>query len=181
MHPTDYAAPENPTGGIGWAEISLNLCAQLLEYKLGISLRPRVFIRRSWRRVSQDFGKGVRAVRNLLEQRCYWMLVAIATLVFCLLWGRVDVAPVQAELVPGAGGFGTAGLITHFHEDASGGLTRVIVIDTVQRRMAVYHVPTDSGEIQLKSVRNLSVDLQVQEFNSGDPSPIDMQKTLQRN
>ena len=116
---------------------------------------------------------------GFVAKRSYWMLVAIATLMFSLMWGRVDVAPVQAELVPA--GFGGAGLITHFHEDVGGGPTRVIVVDPVQKRMAVYHVPIDSGEIQLKSIRNLSVDLQVQEFNSGEPSPIDMQKTLQRN
>ncbi len=167
--------------GDGWAEISLNLDAQLLEYKLGISFHAWIPIQAWWWRVSRDLGKGVRVVRSIFEQRCYWMLVAIATLMFCLLWGQVDMAPVQAELGPGAGGFGAAGLITHFHEDVSGGPTRVIVVDPTQKRMAVYHVPTDSGEIQLKSVRNLTVDLQVQEFNSGDPSPVDMQKTLQRN
>lgn len=118
-------------------------------------------------------------MRSIIEQRSYWFLVAIATVVIGLFWGRVDSVPVHAELVQGS--FGGAGLITHFHEDASGGPTRVVVVDPAQKRMAVYHVPVDSGEIQLKSVRNLSVDLQVQEFNSGDPSPIDMQKTLQRN
>lgn len=117
--------------------------------------------------------------RGFVRQRSYWMLVAIATLLICFSWGRVDVQPARAEL--GTGGFGGAGLITHFHEDPAGGPTRVVVVDPTLKRMAVYHVPIDSGEIQLKSVRNLSVDLQVQEFNSGDPSPIDMQKTLQRN
>ncbi|NOZ39828.1 MAG: hypothetical protein GXP24_06330 [Planctomycetes bacterium] len=118
-------------------------------------------------------------MRSTIEKRTYWMLSAIVALIFSLGWGRIDVAPVQGQSF--AGGSGAGGLITHFYEDPSGGPTRVIVVDPLEKRMAVYHVPVDSGAIQLKSVRNLSVDLQVQEFNSGDPSPIDMQKMLQRN
>lgn len=113
------------------------------------------------------------------QSRTYPMLVAIAAIAIGLTWGQVEPTAVQAQI--NAGGLGAAGLITHFHEDPSGGPTRVIVVDPGLKRMAVYHVPTDSGAIQLKSVRNLTIDLQVQEFNSGDPSPIDMQKTLQRN
>ncbi|MEM8947605.1 MAG: hypothetical protein AAGD11_20715 [Planctomycetota bacterium] len=115
---------------------------------------------------------------NIVYRRS-WLVLAFAALMMGLLWGRAEKVPAQAELQ--AGGFGAARLITHFHEDAAGGPTRVIVVDPNLKRMAVYHVPTDSGAIQLKSVRNLTLDLQVQEFNSGDPSPIDMQKTLQRN
>ncbi len=118
-------------------------------------------------------------MRSIIEKRSYWMLVAIVVLIFSFAWGRMDVASVQGQ--PVVGGSGMGGLITHFYDDPSGGPTRVFVIDTVQKRMAVYYVPVDGGEIQLKSVRNLSVDLQVQEFNSGDPSPIDMQKMLERN
>lgn len=118
-------------------------------------------------------------MRSIIEQRIHWMLVAIVALIFSFGWGRIDVASVQGQ--PVVGGLGTGGLITHFYDDPSGGPSRVIIIDPLQKRMAVYHVPVDKGEIQLKSVRNLSVDLQVQEFNSGDPSPIDMQKSLERN
>jgi len=123
-------------------------------------------------------------VHRIFEKRASWMLVAISALIFSLGWGRVDVAPVQGQFVAGnsvSGNWGAGGLITHCFEDPSGGPTRVIVIDPLQKRMAVYHVPVDKGEIQLKSVRNLTVDLQIQDYNSGDPSPIDMQKMLQRN
>ena len=114
---------------------------------------------------------------SVIEQR--WMLVAIVALIFVFGWGRIDVASVQGQ--PVMGSLGAGGLITHFYDDPSGGPSRVIVVDPSLKRMAVYHVPVDKGEIQLKSVRNLTVDLQVQDFNSGDPSPIDMEKMLQRN
>ena len=113
-----------------------------------------------------------------INRRACWVLAALVAVIFSFGWERADVAPAYAELVPAT--IGTSGLITHFHESGDG-LSRVIVIDPGQRRMAVYHVSSDSGAIQLKSVRNLSADLQVQEFNSGEPSPIDMQKMLQRN
>jgi len=120
-------------------------------------------------------------VSHIIERRVYWMLVAIVALIFGLGWGRSDVAAVQGQ--PIVSGLGAAGLITHFFDDPSGGPSRVIVVDPLQKRMAIYHVPVDSGAILLKSVRNLTVDLQVQEFNSGKPltvSPIDMQKMLER-
>ena len=118
-------------------------------------------------------------MRVTMERSAYWMFVAIAALIFVFGWGRIDVAPAQAITAPTV--LGGNGLITHFHEDSNGQPTRVIVIDPQQKRMAVYHVAVGNGAIQLKSVRNLTVDLQIQDYNSNDPSPIDMQKMLQRN
>ena len=118
-------------------------------------------------------------MHSTIEQRIHWMLVAIVALIFSFGWGRIDVASVQGQ--PVVGGLGTSGLITHFYDDPGGGPSRVIVIDPQLKRMAVYHVPVDSGEIQLKSVRNLTVDLQAQEINSPGFSPIDQEKMLQRN
>jgi len=110
--------------------------------------------------------------------RTCWMVVALATVLFA--WsGDREIATALAQ--PSMTSIGGGGLISHFHEDAGSGVTRVIMVDPTQKSMAVYHVATDSGSIQLKSVRSLSVDFQVQDYNSGDPSPIDMKKTLQRN
>ncbi len=115
--------------------------------------------------------------RSVIEQR--WMLVAIVALIFAFGWGRMDVASVQGQ--PVVGSLGAGGLITHFYDDPNGGPSRVIVIDPLLKRMAVYHVPVDKGQIQLKSVRNLTIDLQAQEINSPDFSPINQEKMLQRN
>jgi len=116
------------------------------------------------------------------KKRTGWILVALAAVMIGLSGDRIEVSPALAQS-PGSA-LGAGGLITHFYEDPNGGPTRVIVVDPRQKSMAVYHVPVDNGEIHLKSVRNLTVDLQVQEYNSGKPStisPIDMQKMLQRN
>jgi hypothetical protein len=72
-------------------------------------------------------------------------------------------------------------LITHVTEAAADGQPQVVtVIDTRQRVMAVYHVDRNSGQITPKSVRNFTWDLQMIEFNSGDPLPQDIRSGLQR-
>ena len=44
--------------------------------------------------------------------------------------------------------------------------------------MAVYHVDRNSGEISPKSVRNITWDLQMIEYNSGKPLPQDIRNGL---
>ena len=117
-------------------------------------------------------------MRSIIDKSAYWLFVAFAAVILSLGWGRMNLAPAQTQQAT-SGSVG-GGLITHFQDDRENGLSRVIVVDPLQRRMAVYHVELSSGKIQLKSVRNLTIDLQVEDYNSGDPSPIDMKKLLQR-
>jgi len=56
----------------------------------------------------------------------------------------------------------------------------VTVIDSGQRVMAVYQVDRASGEITPKSVRNITWDLQMIEYNSGKPLPQDIRNGLKR-
>jgi hypothetical protein len=76
-------------------------------------------------------------------------------------------------------GLNASGLQTHVQE-LEGKLLRVVVIDPGTRVMGVYDIERDTGEIQPKSIRNISADLQMLEFNSGAPSPADIQQSLQR-
>ena len=54
----------------------------------------------------------------------------------------------------------------------------VTVVDPRQRVMAVYHVDRSTGEISPKSVRNITWDLQMIEYNSGKPLPQDIRNGL---
>ncbi len=74
---------------------------------------------------------------------------------------------------------GGSELTTHV-SDANGGALVVTVVDPKQRVMAVYHVDRVSGEISPKSVRNLTWDLQMIDFNSGNPLPQDIRNGLKR-
>jgi hypothetical protein len=56
----------------------------------------------------------------------------------------------------------------------------VTVIDPIQRVMGIYQVDRSTGEIALRSVRNLTWDLQMIEFNSGKPMPQDIRSGLAR-
>ncbi len=64
-------------------------------------------------------------------------------------------------------------LITHVLP-AEGGTPAIVVVDPNLRVLAVYHVDKTTGEIGLRSVRNITWDLQLLEFNSGKPLPQDI-------
>jgi hypothetical protein len=61
--------------------------------------------------------------------------------------------------------------------DAQSPLT-VTVVDPRQRVMGVYHVDRATGEISLKSIRNITWDLQMMVHNSGKPLPQDIRNGL---
>jgi hypothetical protein len=58
--------------------------------------------------------------------------------------------------------------------DGPDGRQQITIVDPRQRVMAVYHVDRASGALSLKSVRNLTWDLQIEDFNSGTPAPRDI-------
>ena len=55
--------------------------------------------------------------------------------------------------------------------DAGDGRQQLTVIDPRTRVMAVYHVDRITGALSLKSVRNVHWDLQIEDFNSANPTP----------
>jgi hypothetical protein len=63
---------------------------------------------------------------------------------------------------------------------AEGGAQLVTVIDPRSRVLAVYHVDRADGKITPKSVRNITWDLQMIEYHSGDPLPQAIRSGLQR-
>jgi len=81
-------------------------------------------------------------------------------------------ATVSYERVPSSSP-PTGNLITHVLP-SEGGAQALVVVDPVQRVLAVYHVDKSTGEIGLRSVRNITWDLQLPEFNSGEPLPRDI-------
>ena len=112
-----------------------------------------------------------------MRQRLCLGVVALGFAVVSWGWdwnrGEAVASPIaQSGLV-------NTGLITHV-QDVEGRPLRVIIIDPALRVMGVYDIAKDTGEIQPKSVRNISADLRMLEFNSSSPSPAEIQKTLDR-
>lgn len=54
------------------------------------------------------------------------------------------------------------------------GIQQVLMVDTRLQTMAVYHVEPAQGKIQLRSVRNMRMDLAVEDFNAMEPLPREM-------
>jgi hypothetical protein len=57
---------------------------------------------------------------------------------------------------------------------------QITVVDPRARVVSVYHVARDTGEISLKSVRNIHWDLQMEEFNSANPQPREVRVALEQ-
>jgi len=56
----------------------------------------------------------------------------------------------------------------------------LIVVDQATRHAAVYHVDPQSGSITLKTARDISSDLQLDEFNVQEPRPAALRKLLEQ-
>ncbi|MCA9233158.1 MAG: hypothetical protein KDA57_21100 [Planctomycetales bacterium] len=110
------------------------------------------------------------------RKKAFWCVAAIVGVAAGWFAWRADSQPVLANQfsatasVPG-------GLITHV-VGVEGRLTRVVVVDPQARVMGVYDIGQEKGEIQLKSVRRIAADLQLLEFNTGDPLPTEIQNRL---
>lgn len=83
----------------------------------------------------------------------------------------------QSSPVAGFAGVSSRELVTNFQAPANGP-TALTIVDPQTRVVAVYHIVRDTGEIQLKSVRNINGDLTLVDFNTGSPSPVDIRKMI---
>jgi hypothetical protein len=57
---------------------------------------------------------------------------------------------------------------------------QVTVIDPEKQVLSVYHIDLASGEVVLKSVRNIRWDLQMDEFNGTKPLPREVRSLLEQ-
>ena len=57
---------------------------------------------------------------------------------------------------------------------------QITLIDPLARTMVVYHIDKSSGEVTLRSVRNIHWDLQMDEFNGKTPLPREIRSLLER-
>ncbi len=57
---------------------------------------------------------------------------------------------------------------------------QLTVVDPSTKVVGVYHIDTATGDIVLKSVRNIHWDLQMVEFNGASPSPREIRTLLEQ-
>ncbi|MEX2169383.1 MAG: hypothetical protein WD851_08730 [Pirellulales bacterium] len=91
-------------------------------------------------------------------------LVAAAT------WCAAD-----QSYVTGSQGVAATGapLVTHVIAQENRPHT-IVAVDPQNRSLAVYHVDVMTGKLALKSVRNVTWDLQMRDYNTEDPLPQDI-------
>lgn len=70
-------------------------------------------------------------------------------------------------------------LVTHFSESPDR-TTMLTVLDPESRVISVYQLDPQTGEIKLKSVRNIRWDLALDAHNSPAPLPAEIRKMVQR-
>lgn len=92
------------------------------------------------------------------------LVVAVGLVIGLQIWPETTQPALGNQLVSD-GLAASSGLITHVVE-SDGQATRVIVVDPQLRSMGVYEISRESGKIELMSVRKLTADLQMLEFNS---------------
>ncbi|HYO26163.1 MAG TPA: hypothetical protein VEQ85_14580 [Lacipirellulaceae bacterium] len=74
--------------------------------------------------------------------------------------------------------YGSRELVTHFQEQQSGP-TVLTVVQPQARVIAVYHIDRATGEINLKSVRDINFDLRLTDHNSGSPTPQEIRRMFE--
>jgi hypothetical protein len=118
----------------------------------------------------------------MLEQAPRWLpILALAGL--ATLWGfspeRHAPADAWAQAV-GARPVGASSSLLVLPLAAEAGAYPLVVVDSATRVMSVYHVHQGTGELSLKSVRNVHWDLQLEEFNSTVPTPREIRNLVER-
>jgi hypothetical protein len=71
-----------------------------------------------------------------------------------------------------------SGEIIALNFDAGGGRQHITLVDPRTHMMCVYAIDPASGEISLRSVRNVHWDMQMDEFNGTNPSPREIRSLL---
>jgi hypothetical protein len=56
------------------------------------------------------------------------------------------------------------------------GVQQLAIVDTRSRSLAVYHIEPTAGKVQLRSVRNMLWDLQMEHFNGQSPLPSELRQ-----
>jgi hypothetical protein len=81
-----------------------------------------------------------------------------------------------AQRTPPPGGGGLIALATVVGEQHQ----QVTVIDPDTQSLGVYHIDLSTGEVKVKSVRNIHWDLQMIEFNGTPPLPREVRSIIEQ-
>ncbi len=104
---------------------------------------------------------------------CGGWLVGLAA-VLALAWSSNGYAEKPVAYPGDGGGLSVVNAVSGEHTQ------QLTVLDPQLRVLSVYHVDLDTGEIVLKSVRNIRWDLQMTEFNAQTPLPREIRAIVEQ-
>ena len=81
--------------------------------------------------------------------------------------------------LPGAGSGDQSGPLWTLATPLDDGRQMLLLIDHQNRTLAIYHVDPGSGTLSLKSTRDITWDLMVEDFNAQEPRPSALKKMLE--
>lgn len=93
-----------------------------------------------------------------------------------LAYSQAPTGPAAQPVLPQRLPMAAAGDLMAFSSETGSGPAQVTLIDVKSRVMCVYHVDRTTGQIELKSVRNVQWDLLMEDFNGVHPLPSEIRK-----
>jgi len=112
--------------------------------------------------------------RGLIAAGCLSAAVAIAAVL-----GGGGLAAQRAGRAPQAAAGDQAGPLWTLSSPLDDGRQMLLVVDQQNRSLAIYHVDPATGTLTLKSTRDISWDLLVEDFNCTEPRPSALKKMLE--
>lgn len=95
------------------------------------------------------------------------LAIAIIAFGWMSLWSQTSGAPsIQAT--------GSSERLEVIPSMLPNGIQQIVVVDSASRTMAVYQIEPAQGKLQLKSVRNLTWDLAMEQYNGVTPLPSEL-------
>lgn len=94
-------------------------------------------------------------------------------------FSQAPAQPAAQPVLPQRLPLAAAGDLMAFSSETGSGPAQITLIDVKARVMCVYHVDRTTGQIELKSVRNVHWDLLMEEFNGVSPLPSEIRKLLE--
>lgn len=118
------------------------------------------------------------AQRGLIAASCFFAAVVVAGFFTAFLSGG-GMAAQRVGRMPQAGGGEQAGPLWTLATPLDDGRQMLLVVDQQNRALAIYHVDPATGSLTLKSTRDISWDLLVEDFNCQEPRPAALKKMLE--
>jgi len=112
--------------------------------------------------------------RGFIAAACFCAAVAVA-----IVLGGGGLAAQRGGRAPQAATGDPAGPLWTLTSTLDDGRQMLLVVDQQKRALAIYHLDPANGTLTLKSTRDISWDLLVEDFNCQEPRPAALKKMLE--